>query len=376
MPKLDLYNALQIKAAGGEVLQLKGPGFSWSKPTALTPFYRSGTIGIHLRSNGATPPGGPVTAIANEGGAGAPFNATTVGTPIPLTGNFLESTTSTGYLQTAVPAELVGVRLMWVMRMNVATGTYRVFGASLSGDVTYIRTLNNGTSIQLVRTIGGVTTSINLTGVPASTATRLFEIELGATARLFINGVLVADVANSFTTFRVDRLTQGPAVFQAFEGGMGDVLGVVTGQPDTADAIVVARNYLAQRFGITLPSTSWSFLNNIAGLSGYTINSRTADTIVFSRATTARSHLIFEWGLPTGTRLRFRYVKTGPALLWARTCDDTAGVNMAREIFGGSNSTSVDIVLNTRPYMGFLTASAQPADLTTYTIDQLIVDLP
>ena len=124
------------------------------------------------------------------------------------------------------------------------------------------------------------------------------------------------------------------------------------------------------------PAASWSFLNNIAGLSGYTINSRTADTIVFSRATTARSHLIFEWGMPTGTRLRFRYVKTGPALLWARTCDDTAGVNMAREIFGGSNSTSVDIVLNTRPYMGFLTASAQPADLTTYTIDQLIVDLP
>ena len=80
--------------------------------------------------------------------------------------------------------------------------------------------------------------------------------------------------------------------------------------------------------------------------------------------------------MPTGTRLRFRYIKTGPALLWARTCDDTAGMNMAREIFGGSNSTSVDIVLNTRPYMGFLTASGQPADLTTYTIDQLIVDLP
>lgn len=26
--------------------------------------------------------------------------------------------------------------------------------------------------------------------------------------------------------------------------------------------------------------------------------------------------------------------------------------------------------------VGFLTASTQPADLTTYTIDQLIVDLP
>lgn len=36
MPKLDLYNALQIKAAGGEVLQLKGPGFSWTKPGGPT----------------------------------------------------------------------------------------------------------------------------------------------------------------------------------------------------------------------------------------------------------------------------------------------------------------------------------------------------
>lgn len=127
---------------------------------------------------------------------------------------------------------------------------------------------------------------------------------------------------------------------------------------------------------VPAPAVPWSFLNNIAGLSGYTVDSRTADRIVFSRATAARSHLIFDWGLPTGTRLRFRYNKVGPSLLWARTCTDTAGVNTARVIFGGSNSTSVDIVLDTHPYMGFLTAGTQPADLTTYTIDQLIVNLP
>ena len=34
MPKLDLVNALQIKSATGEVLQLKGPGFSWTKPSS------------------------------------------------------------------------------------------------------------------------------------------------------------------------------------------------------------------------------------------------------------------------------------------------------------------------------------------------------
>lgn len=36
MPKLDLVNALQIKSATGEVLQLKGPGFSWTRPAQVT----------------------------------------------------------------------------------------------------------------------------------------------------------------------------------------------------------------------------------------------------------------------------------------------------------------------------------------------------
>lgn len=127
---------------------------------------------------------------------------------------------------------------------------------------------------------------------------------------------------------------------------------------------------------VSTPSVPWSFLNNIAGLSGYTIDSRSADSIVFTRSAVVRSHLIFDWNLPTGTRLRFRYTKVGPALLWARTCTDTAGMNMAREIFPGSNAASVDITLSTRPYMGFLTAGNEPAGPTTYTIDQLIVNLP
>lgn len=35
MPKLDLVNARQIKGSMGEVLQLKGAGFSWTKPGGL-----------------------------------------------------------------------------------------------------------------------------------------------------------------------------------------------------------------------------------------------------------------------------------------------------------------------------------------------------
>lgn len=120
----------------------------------------------------------------------------------------------------------------------------------------------------------------------------------------------------------------------------------------------------------------WSFLSNIAGTTGYVINERAADRLVFTRSAVVRSHLIFDWNLPTGTRLRFRYNKVGPALLWCRTATDTAGMNIARDILSGSNATSVDITLNTRPYMGFLTAGNEPAGPTTYTIDQLIINLP
>lgn len=123
-------------------------------------------------------------------------------------------------------------------------------------------------------------------------------------------------------------------------------------------------------------ATPWSFLSNIAGQSGYVINERTADRLVFTRSTVVRSHLIFDWNLPSNTRLRFRYSKVGPALLWCRTTPDTSGTNVAREILSASGDASVDVTLNTRPYMGFLTGGSEPAGPTTYTIDQLIVNLP
>lgn len=253
---------------GGQSISLRvtwtngvgSPAVATSAPVAiaapaaspLQQFYTSGTIGIHFRREGVSPAAGPVTAIVNHGGAGSVFNASVVGTAIPLTGNYLEAAASSGYPMTAAPADLVGVRLMWVMRMNSATGTYRFFGRAEGSDSTYIRT-NVGTSIQMFRVVSGVTTSANFTGITATTAARLLEIEVGATtARLFINGSLFQEVSITFPTFRIDRLTQGPTSLQAFEGGMGDVLGVVTGQSDTTAAIASARYYLDQRFSLGL----------------------------------------------------------------------------------------------------------------------------
>ena len=39
LPKLDLTTALQIKGASGELLQLKGQGFSWKKPSSATSIF-------------------------------------------------------------------------------------------------------------------------------------------------------------------------------------------------------------------------------------------------------------------------------------------------------------------------------------------------
>lgn len=60
MPKLDLVRARQIKTVAGEVAQLKGPGFEWSKPTvaairvsggSVTTFSRGGVEYTQIRFN-------------------------------------------------------------------------------------------------------------------------------------------------------------------------------------------------------------------------------------------------------------------------------------------------------------------------------------
>lgn len=247
----DLANS-GLPTARGQMAVFGGGQGAGGAVSPLQPFYNSNTIGIHLRSNGATPPGGPVTAIANEGGAGALFNASVVGTPVPLTGNYLEATASSGYPQTANPADLIGVRLVWVMRTNVATGTYRFFGRSDGSTSSYVRTLS-GTSLQLNSNVTGTSVTITTPSFTASAAARIFELEMTATeVRLWINGVYIGAVTHPWSMFRVDRLTQGPSTLQAFEGGMGDVMGVVTGQADTDAAISVARAYLNERFALGL----------------------------------------------------------------------------------------------------------------------------
>lgn len=68
MPKLDLVNALQIKGSMGEVLQLKGPGFTWAKPSSAPAYTLWAGPGWFDASDTATvtEDAGFVSAFANK----------------------------------------------------------------------------------------------------------------------------------------------------------------------------------------------------------------------------------------------------------------------------------------------------------------------
>lgn len=220
-------------------------------PSPLQAFYNSGTIGIHLATDTVIPVGGPATAITNKGGAGSAFDATVSGPAIPVSGNFLECGEAVGFPVTANQADLIGVRLMWVARPASATGSYRYFGQNQAIN-TNIR-INNGSTLNLLSNRNGTNESVVISGIPTSAVARLFELEMSPTqATLWVNGALIGSASHPWSAFNIDRIAQGNATTQLFVGSMGDVLGVITGQSDTAAAISAARAYAAERFGITV----------------------------------------------------------------------------------------------------------------------------
>lgn len=213
----------------------------------LEAYYTSGTILLHHNTEGAITSGGSATGFTNLGGGGALFDATVVGSPIPLSGNFLVAQPSTSYPQLSNPADLIGVRLMWVMSPTSATGTYMCFGSDIAPDP-YIR-LANGIAMQIYDGGG----SISLSGITTSNAVRLFEVEIGAsTATLWVNGVQIDSRSHTFTTLPLDNIMRRNSTSQAFSGLYGDIMGVVLGQGDTTDAVNTARTYLNDRFSLGL----------------------------------------------------------------------------------------------------------------------------
>ncbi len=216
-----------------------------------------GQIAIHLNSDAATLDGaGRVTAIANQGGAGPVFNAVVSGSAIPVAGALLQMSASTGFPVLANPADLLGVRLMWVSTVSAVNAT-RYFGSvdRGPGGADYeIRTNMVGSTwtMQLWDNEGGTGSSVTLTPrVERPAGIHLLELDFAAsgTVTLYQDGVAIstANATGAFSVFPLDRIGQGTSTANMFEGQMGDVLGVILGGT-AGDTIATARAWLAARY--------------------------------------------------------------------------------------------------------------------------------
>lgn len=253
MPKLDLTKARRIKSASGELAALKGAGFSWTRPT-LTDFYGvgPGQIAVHYAADTVTPSGGPARSFQNKGGAGAHFDATVVGDPMVISNDAVVSSQTAGYASLANPAEVVGVHLLMALSPNQFTGSNQILGSPSS----VIRQANGagGWRLNIWHNpgTGGITFSSTIFS-PNVEGFVLCEVRLTTTDVTFIiNGVAGGTWPHPYLTFLIDQLARGGTGSDRFKGLVGDVLGVTLGAGDAA-AILAARTYLADKYGISLP---------------------------------------------------------------------------------------------------------------------------
>ena len=230
-------------------------------PHPLQPYFDSGTIQIYLDSDGATlNGGGAVTAITNRGAGGAAFNATVSGVPIPLTGNTMQMSGSVGNPILATPASIDGVRMMWVCSLGDATSSMRFMGSAT--DEIRLGAIQAGSPPSAFlqfwsnRTGSGVSTNPTPRILLPASGLHLIETEVSVASQYqtaWLDGPQVA-TAGTFphAVFQIDRIGQGTGSSNQFIGQLGGVLGVVTGQPDTAAAVAAVRAYWATRFGLTM----------------------------------------------------------------------------------------------------------------------------
>ena len=207
-----------------------------------------GQIGIHLTTDGARVDGsGQVTSLVNQGGAGALFDAAVSGAPLVRSGAMVQLSDSTGVPVLATPADLIGVRLMWVMQPASAPANYRVFGRASASGVRIARTASQE-SFYLWQSSPAVNRTLATYPLPSAGQPHLYELEMTATgAELFIDGASFGTGSISAASFLVDAISRGPDAADRYAGLMGDILGVRLGAGADA-AIAEARTFLRRRF--------------------------------------------------------------------------------------------------------------------------------
>ena len=279
-------------------------------PSALTPHYGTGPgkIAIHLDADSVTKDGsGNVTAFQNKGGAGAMFNATVVGTPVPLNGKTLAlAGSATGTPELATSASLIDVRLMWVSTIT-ATNGMRFFGdldAAGGTDDYEIRLNVSGSdfAFQLWDNEGGVGAAVMAAPrVPAPAGgLHLFEIGVDQATGLvktYMDGAQIGQTswAGAFNNFFIRRIGQGTGTGAQFVGQMGDILGVTLGS-GADEAIAAARAYLNDRFtlGLSQPTTyarSAAVASASVATAGRSITRRRAAAVTGTSAVSASAQV-------------------------------------------------------------------------------------
>ena len=204
---------------------------------------------------------GNVVSIANKGGAGAAFNATTSATGMTRTGNLL-STPGGVWLSLANPADMIGVRLFIVAALDpAAVGTaVKLAGRSAgtaTGQRSEVHLSPSNTSLALRRWDGGAFINAASVVLPSATGStlRLIEVEFaGGSIRSWMDGVGGAAVTApaDWPDLLVDRLLAGYGA-PTFSGQAGVVASVITDGTPARDATMLAvRQTLAARYGIAL----------------------------------------------------------------------------------------------------------------------------
>ncbi len=227
-------------------------------------YYASGTIRLHLGSDGWTRDGsGHVTGIANAGSEGDRHDASATGTALSATGGLLSFTGgTTDVMAMASALDLQDRHLIFAAGMGSVSNGRRIFGAlnadgATDSEISFRQSAGDTTLGVFSNASGSGVTTILTPYAATPSGIAIVELRLdGTSLSAWLNGTQIAadpDVPASFTNLHVQRIGAGFGGGAGFIGGLGDILAIRTGTADEAGAIAAARSYLARKYGVSLP---------------------------------------------------------------------------------------------------------------------------
>lgn len=264
MPKLNFRRAQRIKGPMGEMKAAKGPGYAWTKPQPIADFYGIGPGQIPgdwrlddpvLDTDGVT-----ITAVRNDGGAGAAFAmGQRPGQPLPRKSGIFADVSGSRQMLLANPVDLVNVHFMAVVDPRGApTANAPILARYGTQDSDYLEFRQTHL---MLRNQAGAIASVNY---PAGAALGLYEWRWtqGQPGALYYNGALVGYSTQgnlTATSWLVQTFAGGDidVPSHGYTGPVGRCISVIVDPAHSATnlepAVLAARQTLAAQYGIALP---------------------------------------------------------------------------------------------------------------------------